>query len=66
MFGRLSVPFRGLNDDCGYDLTVAEYWSGGVGDTELEGLLVFCGKNASYISKNSQNKPTYCCGSAIL
>ena len=53
MFGRLSVPFRGLNDDCGYDLTVAEYWSGSVGDTELEGLLVFCGKNASYISKNS-------------
>ena len=35
------------------------------GDIELENHLKTCNKNASYISKTSQNKLTYCCGKFI-
>ena len=57
---------------------VGEYSSGGVGnfieclgyrvgdgDTELENHLKTCSRNASYISKTSQNELTYCCGKFI-
>ena len=36
-----------------------------VGDTELENHLKTCCKNASYISKTSQNVLIYCCGKFI-
>ena len=35
------------------------------GDIELENHLKPCGKNASYISKTSQNELIYCCGKFI-
>ena len=57
---------------------VREYSSGGVGnlieclgyrvsrgDTELENHLKTCRKNASYISKTSQNELIYCCGKLL-
>ena len=34
----------------------------GDGNTELENHLKTCNKNASYISKTSQNELVYCCG----
>ena len=35
------------------------------GDTELENHFKSCKKNASYISKTSQNELIYCCGKFI-
>ena len=35
------------------------------GDTELENHLKTCSRNASYISKTSQNELIYCCGKFI-
>ena len=73
--GLLFRAFRGHRDDCQYHPNVGEYSSGGVdnfieclgysfrgGDTKLENHLKTCSKNASYISKTSQNELIYCCG----
>ena len=80
LLGRLGLPFRGHRDDSQYHANVGEYSSGGEvnfikclghrvrgGDTELENHLRTCSKNASYISKTSQNKLIcYCyCGKFI-
>ena len=35
------------------------------GNTELENHLKTCSKNASYISKTSQNELIYCCGKLL-
>ena len=78
LLGRLGLPFRGHRDDSQYHPNVGEYSSGGVGnfieclgyrvrggDTELENHLKTCSKNASYISKTSQNELIFCCGKFI-
>ena len=78
MLGRLRLPFRGHRDDSQYHPNVGEYSSGGAGnfieclgyrvrggDTELENHLKTCSKNASYISKTSQNELICCCGKFI-
>ena len=75
---RLGLPFRGHRDDFQYHPNVREYSSGGEGncieclgyrvrggDTELENHLKTCSKNASYISKTSQNELIYYCGKFI-
>ena len=66
--GRLCLPFRGHRDDSKNHPKVGEYSTGGVsnfveflqfsvrgGDKVLEQRLKNCSKNASYISKSSQN-----------
>ena len=78
LLGRLGLPFRGHRDDSQYHPNVGEYSSGGAGnfieclgyrvrggDTELENHLKTCSKNASYISKTSQNELICCCGKFI-
>ena len=74
----MGLPFRGHRDDSQYHPNVGEYSSGGVGnfmecfsygvrggDTELVNHLKACSKNASSISKTSQNELVYCCGKLI-
>ena len=76
--GRLGLPFRGHRDDSKYHPKVGEYSTGGVGnfveflqfrvrggDKVLEQHLKTCSKNASYISKTSQNDLISCCGQFI-
>ena len=66
--GRHFLPFYGHHDDSKYHPKVGEYSTGGVsnfveflqfsvrgGDKVLEQRLKNCSKNASYISKSSQN-----------
>ena len=78
LLGRLGLPFRGHRDDSQYHRNFGEYSSGDVGnfveclgyrvrggDTELENHLKTCSRNASYISKTSQNELIYCCGKLI-
>ena len=73
--GRLGLPFHGHCDDLNYHPKVGEYSAGRVGnfveflqfkvkggDKVLEQHLKNCGKNASYISKTSQNGLISCCG----
>ena len=75
---RLGLPFRGYCDDSKYHLKVGEYSTGGIGnlveflqlrirggDKVLEQHLKTCSKNASYISKTSQNDLISCCGKFI-
>ena len=76
--GRLGLPSRGHRDDSKYHPKVGEYSTGGVGnfveflqfrvrggDKVLEQHLKNCSKNASYISKTSQNDLISCCGQFI-
>ena len=76
--GRLGLPFAGHHDDPQYHPKAAEHSTGGVGnfveflqfrvrggDKVLEQHLTNCSKNASYISKTSQNDLTSCCGQFI-
>ena len=78
LLGRSGVPFRGHRDDSQYHPNVREYSSGCVGNfigclgyrvrggnTELENHLRTCSKNASCISKTSQNELIHCCGKFI-
>ena len=65
----MGLPFRGHGDDSQYHSNVGEYSSGNVGnfieclgyrgrggEIELKNHLKPCSKNASYISKTSQNE----------
>lgn len=76
--GRLCLPLRGHRDDLKYHPDVGSYSQGSVGnfvellnfrvragDTVLEEHLKSCPKNASYISKNTQNTLIQCCGQVI-
>ena len=76
--GRLGLPFRGHCDDSKYHTKVGEYSTGAVGnfveflqfrvrggDKVLEQHLKTCSKNASHISKTSQNDLISCCGQFI-
>ena len=76
--GRLGLGFRGHRDDSLFHPNVGENSSGGVGnfvevlnyrvrggDLVLEDHLRTCSKNASCISKTSQNELTNCCGNYI-
>ena len=78
ILGRLRLPFRGQRDDSKYHPKVGEYSTGGVdnfveflqfrvrgGDKVLEQHLKNYSKNASYISKTSQNDFISCCGQFI-
>ena len=78
LLGRLGLAFRGHRDDSQFHPNVGEYSSGGVGnfvevlnyrvrggDLVLENHLRTCSKNASYISKISQNELINCCGNYI-
>ena len=78
LLGRLGLAFRGHRDDSQFRANVGEYSSGGVGnfvellnyrvrggDSVLENHLRTCSKNASYISKTSQNELINCCGNYI-
>ena len=78
LLGRLGLPFRGHRNDSQYHPNVGEYSSGGVGnfierfgyrvrggDTGRESHLKTCSKNASYISKTSQNEFIYFCGKFV-
>ena len=78
LLGRLGLAFRGHRDDSQFHPNVGEYSSGGVGnfvevlnyrvrggDLVLENHLRTCSKNASYISKTSQNELINCCGNYI-
>ena len=73
--GRLGLPSCGHRDDSKYRPKVGEYSTGRVsnfveflqfrvrgGDKVLEQHLKNCSKNASYISKTSQNDLISCCG----
>ena len=74
----MDLLFSGHRDDSQYYPKFDEYSSGGAGnfieclgyrvrggDTELENHLKTCSKNASYISKTSQNELICCCGKFI-
>ena len=76
--GRLALPLRGHRDDAQYHPDVGQYSSGQVGnfvellnfrvrsgDTVLADHLSKCPKNASYISKTTQNDLIVCCGEII-
>ena len=76
--GRLGLSFRGHRDDSRYHPEVGSYSDGGVGNfIELLNMRVragevvlgehlkTCPKNASYISKTSQNELIKCCGQVI-
>ena len=76
--GRLGLPLRGHRDDSKYHPEAGSYSQGGVGnfiellnfrvragDTVLEQHLKKCPKNASYISKSTQNELIKCCGEVI-
>ena len=78
LLGRLGLAFRGHMDDSQFHPNVGEYSSDGVGnfvevlnyrvrggDLVLENHLRTCSKNASYISKTSQNELINCCGNYI-
>ena len=78
LLGRLGLAFRGHRDDSQFHPNVGEYSSGGVGnfvevlnyrvrggDLVLENHLRTCSKNASCISKTSQNELINCCGNYI-
>ena len=78
LLGRLGLAFRGHRDDSQFHPNVGEYSSGGIGnfvevlnyrvrggDLVLESHLRTCSKNASYISKTSQNELINCCGNYI-
>ena len=78
LLGRLGLAFRGQRDDSQFHLNLGEYSSGGVGnfvevlnyrvrgrDLVLENHLRTSSKNASYISKTSQNELINCCGNYI-
>ena len=78
LLGRLGLAFRGHRDDSQFHPNVGEYSSGGVGNfvevlnyrvrgggLVLENHLRTCSKNASYISKTSQNELINCCGNYI-
>ena len=78
LLGRLGLEFRGHRDDSPFYPNVGEYSSGGVGnfvevlnyrvrggDSVLESHLRTCSKNASYISKTSQDQFINCCGNYI-
>ena len=72
------LPLRGHRDDSKYHPDVGNYSEGSIGnlvellnfrvragDTVLEEHLKNCPKNASYISKNTQNTLIKCCGQVI-
>lgn len=76
--GRLGISFRGHRDDSQYHPEVGSFSRGGVGnfiellnmrvragDVGLEEHLKSCPKNASYISKTTQNEIIKCCGQVI-
>ena len=76
--GRKGIPLRGHLDDAKYHVKPGEYSNAGAGnfvellnlrvragDKVLESHLNKCSKNASYISKTSQNKLIKCCGQYI-
>ena len=76
--GRLGLPLRGHRDDSKYHPEVGSYSQGGVGnfvellnfrvrggDTLLQEHLKNCPKNASYISKTTQNDLIKSCGQVI-
>lgn len=76
--GRKGIPLRGHLDDSKYHVKPGEYSNAGAGnfvellnlrvragDKVLESHLNKCNKNASYISKTSQNKLIKCCGQFI-
>ena len=76
--GRRGITFRGHRDDFKYHPEVGEYSTGQVGnfvkllnyrvrsgDKLLEEHLRGCPKNASYISKTTQNELISCCGGFI-
>ena len=76
--GRLCIPLRGHRDDSQYHPQVGSYSQGGVGnfvellnyrvrggDVVLAEHLKKCSKNATYISKTTQNELISCCGELI-
>ena len=76
--GRLCLPFRGHRDDASYHPAVGDYSDRGVGnfiellnfrvragDVVLCDHLNNCAKNASYISKTTQNELINCFGQLI-
>ena len=76
--GRNSIAFRGSRDDSQYHPPVGGFCKKGVGnfidflnygvrrgDEELKNHLLNCQKNASYISKTTQNELISCCGRVI-
>ena len=76
--GRTNTSLRGHRDDAQYHSNIGEYSDGRVGnfiellnfavrrgDKVLENHLQNHQKNASYISKTSQNKLISCCGQVI-
>ena len=76
--GRLGLPFRGHRDDSKYHPKIGECSTSGVGnfgeflqfrvragDNVLEQHLKTCSKNASYISKISENDLISCCANFI-
>ena len=76
--GRLGLAFRGHRDDSRYHPDVGKYSDCGVcnfiellnfrvrnGDVILGDHLKNCAKNASYISKTTQNDLINCCGQVI-
>ena len=75
LLGRFGLPFRGHRDDSKYHPKVGEYSTGGIGnfveflqfrvgggDKMLEQHLKNYSRNASYISKTSQNDLISCYG----
>ena len=76
--GRLGLPLRSHRDDSKCHPEVAEYSEGRVGnfiellncyvcseDVALQSHLSRCNKNASYISKSTQNELIKCCDEVI-
>ena len=76
--GRQCLPLRGHCDDSQFHPEVGEYFKGSVGnfiellnyrvrggDIVSKEHLTKCSKNASYISKISQNELISCCGQVI-
>ena len=77
--GRNGLPFRGHRDTSQYHPETGTYGEERVGlfieclslrvkagDTVLENHLKTCAKNASYVSKTTQNDLIKCCGDVIL
>ena len=76
--GHLGLYLRGHRDDSQYHPDIGSYSLGSVGnfvellnfrvragDTTLEEHLKTCPKNASYVSKATQNELIKCCGQVI-
>ena len=76
--GRLGLSLRGHRDDSQYHPDIGSYSLDSVGnfvellnfrvragDTTLEEHLKTCPKNASYVSKATQNELIKCCGPVI-